>query len=121
MYGAPAAPSPPVAPSPPTAGSSARYVYLLSRLRTRQITMEEATELFSIQQGMIRAAPSRAEPTEGGPGGGPGPAAGRPAPAVSDDSLAMGLLALGTGAGVLAALLKRAKDGPKAPAKPASP
>ena len=36
--------------------TSARYVYLMTRLRTKQITMEEATELFSLQQGLLNAA-----------------------------------------------------------------
>ncbi len=44
--------------APGGAGSrNARYAYLVGRLRTRQITMEEATELFGVQQ----AALSRSE------------------------------------------------------------
>src|SRR4029077_17208883 len=44
------------------ASPSARYVYLLTRLRERQITMEEATELFGVMQGRIRSAGASAPP-----------------------------------------------------------
>ena len=55
----------PSAPSTPTfsgSASSARYAYLVGRLRGRQITMEEATELFAIQQTMIEPG-QRDEPS----------------------------------------------------------
>jgi hypothetical protein len=101
-----------------------RHVYLLGRLRSRQITMEEATELFAIQQAMIRAA-SRSPPpaptstgTPGAPASGGTPMAGLSV--MSDEGLALALLAFGTGAGVLSAILKRNRDGP-AVSKPPAP
>ena len=33
-----------------------RYNHLVERLRNRQVTMEEATELFGLMQGMLRAS-----------------------------------------------------------------
>ncbi|MGI0156285.1 MAG: hypothetical protein ACREDE_09190, partial [Thermoplasmata archaeon] len=39
-----------------TAARSQRYNYLVGRLRGRQITMEEATELFTVMQGMVALA-----------------------------------------------------------------
>jgi hypothetical protein len=89
--------------------------------------MEEATELFSIQQGMIRAASrssasaQAAAASAGAPGAAP-PASGSIAglSPMSDEGLALALLAFGTGAGVLAAILKRNRDGP-APERPRAP
>jgi hypothetical protein len=97
--------------------TSARYVYLMTRLRTKQITMEEATELFSLQQGLLNAArlaASRSVPP-------PSPTTPRapvppsvPTPmAISDDTMWTGLLFFGAGAGLLAAVLRRATEGPK--------
>jgi hypothetical protein len=109
------------------AAANARYAYLVGRLRTRQITMEEATELFTMMQAMLaqseaaRLALSRTIPP-------PPPSAGRTSPpspgpvlatAGSDDFLLMGILAMGAGAGLLAALTKRIQDLPPSPA-PAS-
>jgi hypothetical protein len=95
----------------------------LGRLRNRQITMEEATELFAIQQATIRAA-SRAPPASASMTPGAPPPAGAAAAAglsvMSDEGLALALLAFGTGAGVLAAILKRNRDGPTG-ARPPSP
>lgn len=79
--------------------------------------MEEATELFSLQQQMVRDALSRvpppasgtASPTPSSAGGGPGLST---LPPMSDEGLAWSLLAIGTGAGILAAILKRAQGGP---------
>jgi hypothetical protein len=81
--------------------------------------MEEATELFSIQQAMIRAA-SRASASAQAAAASSGAAGAAPASGgsmaglspMSDEGLALALLAFGTGAGVLAAILKRNRDGP---------
>ncbi len=97
---------------------SARHAYLVGRLHNRQLTMEEATELFAIMQGMLQtseaarlalmraprpttsverpAAPPRVPPPPGGSSG--------------DDLLLVGLLAMGAGAGLLAAMTKRIQD-----------
>lgn len=119
-------PEPPMAPSaarpaPPPA-TSARYAYLVGRLRARQITMEEATELFGIMQGMLReslAVRARLEGarTKGAPSPPPpAPAAAPTAPSPTapvrgappaDDLLLLGLLALGAGAGLGAAFARR--------------
>ncbi len=106
--------------SPPGWGTPG-YVYLLSRLRNRQITMEEATELFSLQQQLLATlAASRSTappaPAPGAPAPGPtaSPAVGLP---VSDEGLLLGLLAMGAGAGVLAAVMKRAQEGPRKPSQ----
>ena len=125
MYGSAA----PDLPPPPPAGDATvpgitnpRFVYLIGRLRNRQITMEEATELFQLQQQMIAAAvASRTSasppPSASGnrPSVAPTPTPGSP-PAFDDDSLALSLLAMGAGAGVLAAILRRAQEGPRKPA-----
>jgi hypothetical protein len=95
-----------------------RYAYLVGRLRNRQMTMEEATELFDVMQGMLRqsevarAAALRMPPPP--PTGMPPPPVPRPpaAPASGggDDFFLLGLLAMGAGAGLLAALTKRVQD-----------
>ena len=109
-------PAPVTAPS--TNQGTSRYVYLVARLRNRQITMEEATELFSIQQAMIRRAPPPPPPDESGTGAAapPPPQSSAPTglalPSV-DDALWMTLLTMGAGAGVLAAVFKRAQEGPR--------
>jgi hypothetical protein len=108
---------PPPSPIEPATGN-ARYVYLLTRLRSRQITMEEATELFALQQGMLRNALARipAPPPRRSDDGSPltPPTSGSGPMALgtmSDDGFALSLLALGAGAGVLAAVLKKGRDG----------
>ncbi|MGA7846682.1 MAG: hypothetical protein WCB18_06315, partial [Thermoplasmata archaeon] len=58
----PSAPSPP--PPPPVEEAeepvgAPRYPYLVSRLRNRQITMEEATELFAIQRRQVQVLMAR--------------------------------------------------------------
>jgi hypothetical protein len=106
-------------PVPAQSGSgSSRFAYLVSRLRNRQITMEEATELFALQQTMISQAsamnrtppPEPPEATESPP---PPPPTEAVVGAFSDENVALGLLAMGAGAGLLAAVLKRAQEGPK--------
>jgi hypothetical protein len=107
--------NPPPPPSPP-----ARYGYLVGRLRGRQITMEEATELFAVQQAMIAqanamaAAPAIPPPPDSSsqPMIVPAPPA-TGAAMFSDENVALGLLAMGVGSGLLAAVLKRAQEGPK--------
>ena len=107
----------------PPGGFTPRYVYLISRLRGRQITMEEATELFGIMQGMIRAAQQSAPPPPPMPGAGPSEGRTQPAPPAPGGSItsALGenadwllLLGLGAGAGLGAALVKRMSEGPPA-------
>ncbi|HEV2317878.1 MAG TPA: hypothetical protein VGV89_09960 [Thermoplasmata archaeon] len=128
------APSPATAPSPGTAPSPARYAYLVGRLRGRQITMEEATELFELQQQMVlrarMAAIAVASPAPSGPAPPrPASATGTPAPGasnlvVSEDALWESLPALAGALGIFAALLKRAQSGsgdaPPSSARPAS-
>lgn len=96
-----------------------RYGYLVQRLQNRQITMEEATELFALMQGMIARAneAARAAARTVGPPPPPAsplaPARGErlaPASGAADDFLLVGLLAMGAGAGLLAALSKRIGD-----------
>lgn len=116
MYDPSANPVPMASPATPS-----RYAYLVTRLRSRQITMEEATELFALQQTMISQAsamnrvpaipddlPSQAPPPPSSAVTGGGAAA-----LFSDENVALGLLAMGVGAGLLAAVLKRAQEGPK--------
>jgi hypothetical protein len=84
--------------------------------------MEEATELFTIMQSMIQAGevaraaltrvPPPPKPTPPPPPGAP------PAPwagASGDDLLVVGLLAMGAGAGVLAAVSKRSREATSSP------
>lgn len=100
-------------------GRNARYAYLVGRLRNRQMTMEEATELFNLMQGMLqtseaaRVALMRATPPP------PSLAAAHPPSGVvprgsvggtADDLFLVGLLAMGAGAGLLAAMSKRVQD-----------
>ena len=108
-----------------------RYVYLVGRLHNRQMTMEEATELFGIMQVMIRQSEAarmalmRAVPPPPGPQvrervlAPPVPAAST----ASDDFFLLGILAMGAGAGLLAAMTRRLSDStpPSAPIKPANP
>ncbi len=122
MYGNPPPPPP---SSPPGGGSNAgtRYTYLANRLRNRQITMEEATELFALMQGMIaranEVARATAMRTPSAPAVPVAPVPEAPklatGPSSSDDLLLVGLLAMGAGAGLLAALSKRIGEPPAAP------
>jgi hypothetical protein len=99
-------------------GRNARYTYLAARLRNRQMTMEEATELFNLMQGMLqaseaaRAALARTPPPPPTPGVRPTPIARPPpvTPGSGDDLLLVGILAMGAGAGLLAAMTKRIQD-----------
>ncbi len=126
MYGN-APPPPPAGSSGPPGAPGSRYNYLVNRLRNRQITMEEATELFTVMQSMItraneaaRAAAARIPSAPAVPTA-PVPEAPRLAPpsTSSDDLLLVGLLAMGAGAGLLAALSKRIGEAPGAPASSA--
>jgi hypothetical protein len=95
-----------------------RYAYLVGRLRNRQITMEEATELFAIMQSMIqsseaaRAAMARVPPPP--PMASPGIPRAPPVPGTAgmsgDDMLLVGLIGMGAGAGLLAAMTKRFQE-----------
>jgi len=127
-------PNNPTAPAPATggpAGANARYAYLVGRLRARQITMEEATELFGIMQAMMQRSESgrlalMAASRSRGLSGASAPTMA-PTPPIqtavgsSDDMLLFGLLAMGAGAGLVAALSKRIQDGPLPPTAPPSP
>lgn len=119
----PTAPSPPPPPPPEEAESppgAPRYPYLVSRLRNRQITMEEATELFAIQRQQVRvlmtrtnalaaaaAAPSAMPRRVPKPTATPTPT--MPSTMENLDPWGEGLLFLALGAGLLAALMKRAQ------------
>jgi hypothetical protein len=114
--------------TPPPARSSnpnARYAYLVGRLRSRQITMEEATELFSLQQ----AALSRSEAgrmaaiaqSGSARASSMAPPPPPPTPVVSgaagaDDLLILGLLTMGAGAGLMAAMARKMQEPPSPPA-----
>ena len=82
--------------------------------------MEEATELFALMQAMLRASElaarraSMAATMAGAPAQavtprGRGPSA---APSAPDDMFLVGLLAMGAGAGLLAAMARRLAEGP---------
>jgi hypothetical protein len=103
-------------PGPGDAQRNTRYLYLITRLKNRQMTMEEATELFGLMQGMLRQSevaraglmrlpppPPSPRPTMAGP-------AGTPSPRNADDFLLLGVLAMGAGAGLIAALTKRMQE-----------
>ncbi len=119
------------APEPPAVVSGvamepqrqARYNYLVGRLRSRQITMEEATELFAAMQAMLRASETSRRASLPPPppqARGPVPVVGPPQPRApsggSDDLFLVGLLAMGAGAGLLAAMSRRLAEGPRDPA-----
>ena len=94
-----------------------RYAYLVGRLNNRQMTMEEATELFGIMQGMLRQSESarlalmRAVPPPPPSGARPPRPEAPPAgPAAADDFFLLGILAMGAGAGLLAAMSKRLQE-----------
>jgi len=105
--------------------SSPRYVYLVTRLRTRKITMEEATELFGLMNALVRDAQSRRAPTvpSAPPPTGSVPGAPRTGPSLwTDDNLGFALLFLGAGAGLLAAGAKKIRADQSAPGgSPRSP
>ncbi len=117
--------SPPPPPPPEEFSAAPRYTYLVSRLRNRQITMEEATELFAIQQRQVSALLARTNALAAAAAV-PRPAA-RPMappsptapPAVQAfeglDPWGEGLLFLALGAGLFAALAKRAREPEPAP------
>lgn len=101
-----------------TPGSGARHAYLVGRLRNRQITMEEASELFEIMDITIRslsaaalAAPVARPPTT------PPRAERTPAASLlnSDDLLPFGLLLVGAASGISAAVRERSRNGPRKP------
>jgi hypothetical protein len=119
VYGNSAPQTPPSSAGGAGPGSQgSRYTYLVGRLRNRQITMEEATELFALMQTMLARANELARASAMRPSStvpvAPVPEAPRVAPAASssDDLLLVGLLAMGAGAGLLAALSKRIAEGP---------
>jgi hypothetical protein len=129
----PSAPSPPPAPPPQDAADLAaapRYQYLVTRLRNRQITMEEATELFAIQRQQVALLVARTNALAAAavtpsisprvPRSIPPPPSGTAAVSIENlDPWAEGLLFLALGAGVLAALMKRAQGPP--PTSPTPP
>src|SRR5271170_5602498 len=103
---------------------NARYGHLVGRLRSREITMEEATELFTLMQAMLRnseIARVAALRMSSGSVAAPPPPAGRipsgptAAAAASDDMFLASLLAMGAGAGLLAAMAKRLSSPPPTP------
>jgi hypothetical protein len=110
--------SPPSATDP--ASRNARYAYLVGRLRGRQITMEEATELFNLMQVSLarsesaRLAAMAAVSSSSGAAltriPPPPPPSGGATASGSDDFLLVGLLAMGVGAGLMAALTKRIQE-----------
>jgi hypothetical protein len=132
----PTAPSPP--PPPPTEEaeeptSAPRYPYLVARLRNRQITMEEATELFAIQRRQVQALLVRTNALTAAAAASPTPVRmPRPTPRTTEVSPAAmaalenldlwgeGLIFLAVGAGLLAAVAKRFQ-GPPPGSPPAEP
>ncbi len=119
------------ASAPSTTGRSPRYVYLVGRLRQRQITMEEATELFALMEVAIgqaeaarRAALAAAVPSSRPAYDTPpipAPPIGATTPVGSgDEFLVMGLLMMGANAGLLSAITRRMQEGAR-PAAGAAP
>jgi hypothetical protein len=115
--------TPPSAPGATDAQRMVRYNYLVGRLRGRQITMEEATELFGLMQGMLRISQLAARAGTMAPASRDAPA--RPAvplapgsPPASDDLFLIGILAMGAGAGLMAAMAQRLAAGTPTPARP---
>jgi hypothetical protein len=107
-----------------------RYTYLVARLHNRQMTMEEATELFGLMDGMLRSSESarvalmRAASSPPAPMEAPKPRAAPPPSGGgggSDDFFLLGILAMGAGAGLLAAMSRRLQELPPiAPPGPSS-
>lgn len=86
------------------------------------MTMEEATELFTLMQGMLQTSEAARAALIRAPAPPPStirpPAAARPAAppiAINDDLLLVGLLAMGAGTGLLAAITKRLREGAPVP------
>jgi hypothetical protein len=106
----------PPSTGPGDAQRNARYVYLIARLKNRQMTMEEATELFTLMQGMLRqseaarAAMMRLPPPPSATPSARARPAVPPSSINADDFLLLGVLAMGAGAGLLAALTKRMQE-----------
>jgi hypothetical protein len=138
MYNPPYPGSPRSAPSPPPppppeeveeTPPAPRFPYLVNRLRNRQITMEEATELFSIQRQQVRALLARTNALTAAAGvpattvplprlPPPPRTPGAPMTIENLDPWGEGLLFLALGAGLLAALMKRAQGAaPGAPSR----
>ncbi len=100
-----------------------RYVFLIGRLRSRQMTMEEATELFALMEGMLRASEAARTALLRTPPAPPSLAAPVAPPRTAlapvgggDDFLLLGILAMGAGAGLIAAMGKRMQDLASSPA-----
>lgn len=125
MYGNPSDAGGSSTPTGEAGTRAQRYNYLQGRLRSRQITMEEATELFTVMQAMLAranelarmaalrapSAPPTPSPSSAAPAfAPPPPPRAAPASGGTDDLLLVGLLAMGAGAGLLAALSKRIGD-----------
>ncbi|HUI38143.1 MAG TPA: hypothetical protein VLY85_00770, partial [Thermoplasmata archaeon] len=77
---------------------------------------EEATELFEILQGALARAVTATAPAPA-PAAPPPPTPRAPSesrlPALADETLGLSLIAMGAGAGLLAAILKRGQEGPE--------
>jgi hypothetical protein len=106
-----------------TAGSGARYVFLVGRLRNRQITMEEATELFEIMDLTVRSLSAAAAAAPTAPPSSSPPKRTPPEPPTSqfnrDELLPFGILLVGAASGISAALRDRSRNGPrKGPPEP---
>ncbi len=132
----PSAPSPPPAPPPAEAGeppAAPRYQYLVSRLRNRQITMEEATELFAIQRQQVATLIARTNalaaaaatpslvPRVSRPVARPPPPPPSAAAVEGLDFWGEGLIFLALGAGLFAAFMKRATGSAPTPRSRPSP
>jgi len=96
-----------------------RYSFLLGRLRNRQITMEEATELFELMQTMLRMSEAARLAATRTPAASLAPTAPprlTTAPAApsssSDDLFLLGLITMGAGAGLMTAVARRLTEGP---------
>lgn len=99
---------------------STRYAYLVGRLRNRQITMEEATELFGIMDETIRMLrtttirvpppPAPTRPPAAAPSAVTAPATSGTPTIGADDLLTAGVLMIGAGVGISAALRRRVAD-----------
>ncbi len=91
------------------------------------MTMEEATELYTLMDGMLRASEAARSAMMRAPS--PPPVMERPAPpspmkapptapaTAGDDFFLLGILAMGAGAGLLAAMTKRMQDLAPSPPK----
>ena len=105
--------------SSPGGQRNQRYTYLVARLRNRQMTMEEATELYTLMDGMLRASEAARLAVMRTPAAPmperaalpiPKAAPAATAPSAGDDFFLLGILAMGAGAGLLAAMTKRMQD-----------